>query len=150
MPSGHGTNVFSAKICAEPLHEQTDAITGNARLITEAFTGLSGGGLPPSRAGVVFLDGFIQRQRDDEALHDKLADMAACYLGEALIAEIGGCWMQDSDCGLGIELAPSVIVFPFAKASKHFANGAIDSVLSFFDMSALLAVEHRGRAIPSG
>lgn len=135
---------------AELSCEQTEAITSNVRLMTEAFTELAGGSLPPSRAGVVFLDGFIGRQRgrDDKALHDKLADMAACYLGEALIAEVGGRWVQTSDHGLGVELAPKVMVFPFAKASKHLANGGGDSVLSFFDISVMLAVEHRGRAAP--
>ncbi len=48
----------------EPSHEQAEAIAGNARLLTEAFTDLSGESLPPSRAGVIFLDGFIERQRE--------------------------------------------------------------------------------------
>lgn len=141
---------MTTKTYSEPSREQAEAIAGNARLLTEAFTDLSGESLPPSRAGVVFLAGFIERQRErgDEAQRAKLADMAACYLGEALIAEIGGRWVQDPAYGLGVELTPDLVVFPFAKASKHFANGAEDSVLSFFDIAAVLAADQRRRADP--
>ncbi len=134
---------------AEPTREQAEAIAGNARLVTEAFTDLSGESLPPGRAGVVFLDGFINRQRErgDEAQRDKLADMAASYLGEALIAAVGGCWVQDPDNGLGVQLAPKLVVFPFARAAKQFADGAGDSVLSFFEIAELLAAEQRRAAL---
>lgn len=139
---------MTTKSYAEPSREQAEAIGGNVRLITDAFTDLSGKSLPPGRDGVVFLDGFINRQRkpDDEAQHDKLADMAGSYLGEALITEIGGRWVQDPESGLGVELTPKLVVFPFAKAAKHFANGATDSVLSFFEIAELLAAEQRRTA----
>ncbi len=80
---------MTTKTYAEPSRGQAEAIAGNTRLLTEMFTNLAGKSLPPSRAGMVFLDGFIERQRGrgDEA---QLADMAACYFGEALIAEVGG------------------------------------------------------------
>ncbi len=55
---------MTTKAYMEPSHEQAEAIAGNARLLTEAFTDLSGESLPPSRAGVIFLDGFIERQRE--------------------------------------------------------------------------------------
>ncbi len=143
-------NNMNAKTYAEPSREQAEAIAGNVRLLTGAFTDLSGESLPPSRTGVVFLDGFINRQRKpgNKAQRDELADMAACYLGEALITEIGGRWVQDPDNGLGVELAPKLVVFPFAKAAKHFACGTEDSVLSFFEIAELLAAEQR-RAAPS-
>ncbi len=61
--------------------------------------------------------------------------MAGCYIGEALIAEIGGRWVQDPAHGLGVQLPSDLIAFPFAKAAKHFANGIEDSVLSFFEFA---------------
>lgn len=141
---------MTTKPYAEPSREQAEAIAANVRLLTKAFTDLSGESLPPGRAGVVFPDGFINRQRNpsDKAQHNKLADMAASYLGEALIAEIGGRWVQDPDNGLEVELAPKLLVFPFAKAAKHFAYGAVDSVLSFFEIAELLPAEKR-RAAPN-
>lgn len=140
---------MTTKTYAEPPCGQAEAIADNVRLITEGFTDLAGESLPPGRAGVVFLDGFINRQREhgNEARRDKLADMAACYLGEVLITVVGGRWVQDSDCGLGVQLAPKLVVFPFAKAAKHFANGAEDSVLSFFEIAELLAAEQRRAAL---
>ncbi len=140
---------MTTKTYAEPSREQAEAIAGNVRLLTGALTDLSGESLPPGRAGVAFLDGFINRQRNlgDEAERDKLADVAACYLGEALIAEIGGHWVHDPDDGLGVELAPKLVVFPFAKTTKHFAYGAVDSVLSFFEVAELLAAEQRRAAL---
>lgn len=46
------------------------------------------------------------------------------------------------------ELAPKLVMFPFAKAAKHFVYGAGDSVLSFFGIAELLAAEQR-RAAPN-
>ena len=134
---------------AEPSREQTEAIAGNVRLITKGFTDLSGEDLPPGRAGVTFLDGFINRQRErgGKAQRERLADMAACCLGEALITVVGGGWVQTSDHGLGVQLAPKLMVFPFAKAAKQLANGAEDSVLSFFEIAGLLAAEQRSAAL---
>lgn len=141
---------MAAKTYANLTTEQAEAIAGNVRLVVEAFTGLTGESLPPGRVGVAFLDGFIERQRErgDEAQRAQLADMAGCYLGAALIVEAGGCWMQDPDHGLAVELAPSLVAYPFAKAAKQFANGRADgnSVLSFFDVTIRLAAEPRLRA----
>jgi len=138
----------TTKTYAEPSRGQAEAIAGNTRLLTETFTTLAGKSMPPSRAGMVFLDGFIERQRGrgDEA---QLADMAACYFGEALIAEVGGPWVLAPVYGLGVELTPDLVTFPFAKASKHFANGAEDSVLSLFETAVAMAADQRLRAAPA-
>lgn len=141
---------MTTEIYASPSHEQTEAIAGNVRLISGELTDLTGKSLPPGRAGVVFLDGFIERQREhgDKAHHAQLADMAGCYLGAALLAEAGGRWVQDPKRGPAVELAPSFVAYPFAKAAKQFANGreAGGSVLSFFDASVSLAADARLRA----
>ena len=141
---------MTAETYASPSPEQMKAITGNVRLIAEGFTGLTGESLPPGRAGVAFLDGFIERQRENgnKANRVQLADMAGCYLGAALLAEAGGRWVQDPKHGLGVELAPRFVAYPFAKAAKQFANGrtAGDSVLSFFDVSVSLAADAQLRA----
>ena len=141
---------MAAKTYANPSPEQAEAMAGNVRLIAEAFTDLTGESLPPGRAGVVFLDGFIERQREhgDEARRTRLADMAGCYLGASLIAEVGGRWVQDPEYGLAVELAASFVAYPFAKAAKQFTNGhaAGDSVLSFFDISVELAANPQLRA----
>ena len=151
------------KTYAEPSPAQFEAIEGNTRLLTEGFTELSGESLTPGRAGgsfgagvidgqpgVVFLDGVIDRQRErgDEAPRERLADMARCYLGASLIAEAGGHWVQDPEYGLGVEILPDLVAFPFAKAAKHFANGREDSVLSFFDVTTALAADKRRKAGP--
>lgn len=145
---------YTSKAYADPSPQQAEAIAGNVRLVTDAFTNLAGESLSPGRAGVVFLEGFIERQRvrGDEAQRAQLADMAGCYLGAALLAEVGGRWVQDGELGLGIELAPTFVAFPFAKAAKQFANGleAGDSVLSFFDVSVSVATDPQLRAKMAG
>ncbi len=70
------------------------------------------------------------------------------YLGAALLAGAGGRWVQDPKHGLGVELAPSFVAYPFAKAAKQFASGrtAGDSVLLFFDVSVSLGADAQLRA----
>ncbi len=131
----------------EPTAEQTEAITGNTRLVAEALGGLSGERLPPGRVGLAQLNDLIegQRVRDDAALKDKLAHMAACYLGDAIIAEIGGRWVVHPQHGLAVQVVPEFEAFPFAKARKHVANGVEDSVLSFFDVTRAIATDRRSK-----
>ena len=108
------------------------------RLVREQLSGLAGHDLPPGRGGVAFLDGFIERNREqlDDATKAKVADMAGCYLGAALIAEFGGRWIRDQTLGggsLAVEVAPQLICYPLSKAHKHLFDGPGDSVRAFFN-----------------
>ena len=64
--------------------------------------------------------------------------MAGSFLGEALVRQHGGRWVEDGH-GWGVELRPGAVAFPFAKARKHLEDGPEDSVLSFYTVFPLLA-----------
>jgi hypothetical protein len=106
------------------------------------LSGLAGHDLPPGRAGVEFLDGFLERNREqwDDETKAKLAQMAGCYLGAALIAEYGGRWVRDATLGdsLAVEVTPQLVCYPLAKAHKHVFDGPGDSVRAFFNSVAAL------------
>jgi hypothetical protein len=120
------------------LSEQDIAgIAYNAQLVREQLSGLAGHDLPPGRDGVKFLDGFLDRNRGqlDDATKAKVADMAGCYLGAALIAEFGGRWIRDQTFGgnLAVEVTPQLVCYPLTKAHKHVFDGPGDSVRAFFN-----------------
>src|SRR5262245_3425447 len=81
-------------------------------------------------AGVEWLDGYVQRQheRGDPALRGKLTSTLGSFLGECIVHCFGGGW-REVDGTWGIYFDDLNAAFPFAKVSKHLANGRSDSVL---------------------
>jgi hypothetical protein len=117
------------------------AISGNVAIAQQMFSNVVGHDLPPSRAGVEYLDGFIERQRtrvgDEEK--NRLADVLGSYLGASIVAEYGGKWYQEP-AGIGIRVNDKFACFPINKARKHLFEGSEDSVLAFFNgVPAILA-----------
>lgn len=92
------------------------------------------------RAGVEWLDGFIQRRHDerrDKDFYKRLTQTLGSYFGECIIREYGGSW-QLVNGSWGVIFDNSNGVFPFAKVEKHLRYGADDSVLSLYNSIAVL------------
>ena len=68
---------------------------------------------------------------------DRLGQMLGCFLGECICRNFGGQW-QESEYGPAVVFADGNSCFPLNKTGKHFANGADDSVLSFYQTIPIL------------
>lgn len=90
---------------------------------------------------VVWLDGYIERQRarDDitQELVDGLVNVLGSYLGECVINCYGGYW-ENEDGQWRVSLDGDNAVYPFAKMRKQFQNGTEDSIKSFFEVIPIL------------
>lgn len=116
-------------------------IEANARLVCRTAAEELDAEIGFDRAGVQWLDGFIQRQHNQgpgQSENGGLADVLGCYLGQCIIATYGGSW-RETATGLGVSFDPKhVVAYPLAKVRKHLQAGASDSVLSMFDVIPLL------------
>ena len=83
--------------------------------------------------GVVWLDGFIERQRNRLAPTHQLISNLGSYFGECMIHSFGGNWAE-LEGGWCVRFNDRMTANPFGKVAKHLANGSEDSVLSFFRM----------------
>jgi hypothetical protein len=94
------------------------------------------------RASVEWLDGYIERVRVhlDESSIDGLTGSIGSFLGECIIANYGGRWLE-SEGTWGVffsEESDKNGAFPFNKVRKQLLNGAEDSILSFYDVLPVL------------
>lgn len=84
---------------------------------------------------VRWVDGFIERQRvrTDHTDEDrtKLETVLSSYLGACVIACFGGKW-ERREGQWAIFFDERNGAFPFSKVHKQFANGAEDSIYSWF------------------
>ncbi len=114
----------------------------NADMVVEQFGGLSGlehfGFDAPS---IQWVDGFVERQRIREDVSPefvgKMISVLGSYLGECIIRTYGGKWSL-VEAGWCVEFDARNAVFPFVKVEKQFANGAEDSIYSFFTAIQLI------------
>jgi hypothetical protein len=90
---------------------------------------------------VKWLDGFIERERSRRDINtvgtEKLIQVLGSYLGECVIHTYGGMW-REQEGQWGVFFDDSNSVFPFNKVLKQFRNGREDSILSFFEIIALV------------
>jgi hypothetical protein len=90
---------------------------------------------------VKWLDGFIERERSRRDINTvgtaKLIQVLGSYLGECVIHTYGGTWREQKG-EWGVFFDDSNSVFPFNKVLKQFRNGREDSILSFFEIIALV------------
>lgn len=125
-----------------------EAIEKNAALVRRTMPDVAGIPFEYDEASVEWLDGYIDRMRGqfgDEP--GRLSQVLASYIGESIRHAYGGRWV-DAEDGIGIEIRPDFIVFPFNKVNKQFENGPEDSVLSFYQSIPAL-LEHARTAAPS-
>lgn len=88
---------------------------------------------------VAWADGFVERQRVRPELEDHtgLSNVVGCFLGECIRKNFGGEW-QETEYGFAMAFSDGNSCFPLNKAGKHFANGADDSILSFYKTIPLI------------
>lgn len=120
--------------------ERLQQIRANAAFAVQEFGGLAEGHFGLDRESVAWVEGFIERMRvryGAEGAPDGIVSVIGSYLGEAIIAEAGGAWVEDEAGGLGVRFANGDTAYPFAKVWKQFDEGleAGESILSFYNIS---------------
>jgi len=118
-----------------------EAVEANARLAVEKLGQLTDFEFGFDRRSVEWVEGFIERQRmredfDPEGL-GALPGVLGCFLGQAIIAQVGGTvWASNDDYGSwAVRLANGSELFPVTKVYKRFMDGPEDSILSFYDIA---------------
>ncbi len=124
-----------------------ERIRANAELVVSMASERLGLQVGYDERGVQWLDEFIQRQHEqgNPAIREGLADTLGSYLGECIIHSFGGEW-ADVDGSWCVRFDDRNAAYPLAKVAKQLANGAEDSVASFFSAIPLL---FRGRIAPT-
>jgi hypothetical protein len=112
-------------------------IRANAVLAIEGFGDLRGAAFGYDEGSVAWMEQLIDRRREQKEEVDNLLDIIGSYLGEAIIANAGGRWIEDDKGGLGVQFTNGDIVYPFNKVQKFFDNGLVggDSIVSFYNLS---------------
>lgn len=110
--------------------EMIDRIRANAEMVIAQFPDEN---LAYDERSVEWLDGFIERQRErmEPEQASRLAQTLGCFLGECISRNFGGEWAE-TEYGPAVVFADGNACYPLNKTAKHFANGAEDSVLSFY------------------
>lgn len=96
-----------------------------------------------NHAGVNWLDGIIQRQREviDPKNFETLTNSFGSFLGECIIHSYGGEWTRDGE-DIGVKLDGKNTRFPLAKTSKHHENGDENSVAGFTAYPFAKVIKH--------
>jgi len=82
---------------------------------------------------LIYLDGYIERNKAVLTKHEGLVNLIGAFLGECLIARYGGEWVDDPKMGWGVKIANELTAFPFNKVEKRFKpDGQYDSIASFY------------------
>lgn len=113
--------------------ETLDAIRSNAEVVRQSLSSKHGMEMAYGMESLAQLDELIGgiAGKVDEATRRSLVEMNGAFVGEAIIAMYGGCWIEDSDHGLGVRTGGGLKAFPFNKVAKLVDSGEFDSVASF-------------------
>ena len=113
--------------------ETLDAIQSNAEAVRQTLSSKHGVEMEYGMESLVRLDELIGGVggKIDEAARRALVAMNGAFVGESIIAMYGGCWIEDSDHGLGVRTCGGLMAFPFSKVAKLVDSGEFDSVASF-------------------
>jgi hypothetical protein len=114
-----------------------EQIRRNAELVIEQMGQVSGFAFGYDARSVAWLDGYIERQRvrtdTTPEVVDGLVNVFGSYLGECVIKCYGGYWENEAG-QWRVSFDSANAVYPFAKVSKQFQEGAGDSIKSFFEI----------------
>jgi hypothetical protein len=110
-----------------------DRLRASAYLVVDTIRENLGVTLTFDRAGVEWVDGYINRLRHSMAPNRRsgLIGMLASFVGECIIQTYGGAWAEE-DGRWGVRVSERLWACPSAKIEKQFDNGPEDSVSSFF------------------
>lgn len=82
---------------------------------------------------LVYLDGYIERNKSVLTKHEGLVNLIGSFLGECLIASYDGEWVDDPKMGWGVKIANELTAFPFNKVKKRFKpDDQYNSIASFY------------------
>lgn len=111
-------------------------IRANAALVIGELGPLCGPGFGLDRGSVAWVDGFIERRRQQGG-GDKLVSVLGSYVGEAIIAAAGGAWEAGEQGDVGVRFPNGNSCFPFSKVARQLAEGRDggESTLEFYDFS---------------
>lgn len=134
-----------------PLPQETlHGIRANAEMAVEEFRKLEGAHFGLDAASVTWVDGYIERMRVRTEAIDGLTSVLGSYLGEAIVAATDGRWAKHENGDIGILFGSDDWCFPFAKVAKQFANGAEDSIASFYGVSVNFVAKGKLRSAAGG
>ena len=86
-------------------------------------------------SSIKFIEGFIERNKGsfEKEEWQGLINSLGSFLGKCIIENYGGQWELNNETGsAAIAFDNNNKVYPFAKVSKQFENGLVDSIYSFF------------------
>lgn len=114
-----------------------EQLRGNADVVVSTVSEHCGVMLTFDYAGVEWIDGYINRNRecilaDDDELVATINVLAA-FVGEAIIRTFGGTWVEREGewC---VQVNEAIWACPFAKVAKQFKNGPKESVAGYFTL----------------
>lgn len=98
--------------------------------------------LPYTEASVEWLTGYVERMRkglNAGGKADGFITMMGAFVGECMIRNMGGRWMQ-CDGMFCVEVEGAGVAFPHNKVAKQIQNGleAGDSILGFYQTMAVM------------
>ena len=128
-----------------------DQIKANAELVRDLMREEMGLELQYDEAGVRWLAGYIDRQRDaaSESTKHMLQSVLGSYLGECICRTYGGQWFQHPEFGWGVRISDKLTAFPMNKVGKQLADADGQSVLPFFTTIRNLRKSPPGQVPPS-
>lgn len=121
-------------------NERLEKIRANTAFAIEEFRAAAEKEIGFDADSVAWVEGFVERAREryaESGVPSGLVSVIGSYLGEAIIAETGGQWMQDGEGRLAVQFPNQDAVYPFAKVEKQFDQGVAggESILSFYTVS---------------
>lgn len=120
--------------------ERLERIRGNASYAIEILSEARGEAVDYDLDSITWVEGFIERTRKrygEGGVPESLISTIGCYLGEAIIAEADGLWVDDEAHGPGVLFPNGDCVFPLTKVGKQFERGLEqgESILSFYTVA---------------
>lgn len=122
--------------------ERLAQIKANVAFALQEFRELADKDVALDADSVAWVEGFIESARGryigvDGGVPEGLVGLIGSYLGEAIIAETNGQWIEDDASGLGVAFPNGDTVYPFTKVRKQFEQGLAggESILSFYTVA---------------
>jgi hypothetical protein len=122
--------------------ERLQQIKANVEFALQEFRELADKDVALDAQSVAWVERFIESARGryvgiDGGVPEGLVGLIGSYLGEAIIAETNGHWIEDEDGRVAVAFPNGDAVYPFAKVQKQFDEGvtAGESILSFYTVA---------------
>jgi len=116
-----------------PSQEVLSGIKANVSVLIEMGRQL-GVALELDSDSIMWLDGYINSKRNsfDDEMINMSVNVIGSFVGEAIIANFGGEWIQSEDGLVGVRLNDRLTAFPLAKVEKQIREGEAESVYGFY------------------